>query len=559
MPNPSSDFPTAIHTPIDASANADSPLGGTAPNHADVHGKVEQELVAIQAKIGVGASPASAATDGQVLTKQNDGSTAWESPSGGGGDVAGSINAAPAKTTPVDADLFGITDSAASFILKKLTWANIKATLKTYFDTLYATVAHTHAQSDITNLTSDLAGKQPLDADLTTIAAINSATTGVIASDGAGWITKTYSALKTALSLVKGDVGLGNVDNTSDADKPVSTAQQTALDAKRHLQRLTFNNAAYVISATKDAVVAQIGTMSASRAVTLPAANSVPAGTELMIMDASGTVTSTNTIVITRAGSDTINGATTDSISTAYGWRRLVSDGSSKWNLDAGLVRQSQIDTDATLIANSDSKVTSQKAVKTLHGNRWATQISLYKQPITGATVRSAIAMVANRAYFHMFQVPKPGVTTLTDILIEITTGSAATGRFGVFYITDGKDPANGVTLIADLGTVDLTSTAVKETTVSQVLNYDWILIGVYCPSASPVWRGLNSPAGGSHSSFQQIGYHSGASYVQDRPIMGWTVSGIDYSAGMPSSIASLTQAPGGSTATPVMLARFSY
>jgi len=32
--------------------------------------------------------------------------------------------------------------------------------------------------------------------------------------------------------LVKGDVGLGNVDNTSDESKPVSTAQQTALDLK---------------------------------------------------------------------------------------------------------------------------------------------------------------------------------------------------------------------------------------------------------------------------------------------------------------------------------------
>lgn len=34
------------------------------------------------------------------------------------------------------------------------------------------------------------------------------------------------------VTLVKGDVGLGNVDNTSDAAKPVSTAQQTALDLK---------------------------------------------------------------------------------------------------------------------------------------------------------------------------------------------------------------------------------------------------------------------------------------------------------------------------------------
>ena len=33
-------------------------------------------------------------------------------------------------------------------------------------------------------------------------------------------------------TLVKGDVGLGNVDNTSDANKPVSTATQTALDLK---------------------------------------------------------------------------------------------------------------------------------------------------------------------------------------------------------------------------------------------------------------------------------------------------------------------------------------
>ncbi|SEE14231.1 DUF2793 domain-containing protein [Pseudomonas coleopterorum] len=34
------------------------------------------------------------------------------------------------------------------------------------------------------------------------------------------------------VNLAKGDVGLGNVTNTADADKPVSTAQQTALNAK---------------------------------------------------------------------------------------------------------------------------------------------------------------------------------------------------------------------------------------------------------------------------------------------------------------------------------------
>ena len=48
------------------------------------------------------------------------------------------INGAATKATPVNADMVGLMDSAASNILKKLSWANIKATLKTYFDTLYA-------------------------------------------------------------------------------------------------------------------------------------------------------------------------------------------------------------------------------------------------------------------------------------------------------------------------------------------------------------------------------------------------------------------------------------
>lgn len=74
------------------------------------------------------------------------------------------LSVSTALTTPDDADLGMIVDvsdttDAASGTNKKITWANIKATLKSYFDTLYAAVSHTHAQSDITNLTSDLAGK----------------------------------------------------------------------------------------------------------------------------------------------------------------------------------------------------------------------------------------------------------------------------------------------------------------------------------------------------------------------------------------------------------------
>lgn len=53
---------------------------------------------------------------------------------------------------------------------------------------------------------------------------------------GAQVNTVTSVAGKTgAVALVKGDVGLGNADNTSDADKPISTATQTALNDKAPL------------------------------------------------------------------------------------------------------------------------------------------------------------------------------------------------------------------------------------------------------------------------------------------------------------------------------------
>jgi hypothetical protein len=54
--------------------------------------------------------------------------------------------------------------------------------------------------------------------------------------DLSGLVTKTTTvnghALSTNVTVSKSDVGLGNVDNTSDANKPVSSATQTALNAK---------------------------------------------------------------------------------------------------------------------------------------------------------------------------------------------------------------------------------------------------------------------------------------------------------------------------------------
>lgn len=61
---------------------------------------------------------------------------------GGGGDTITSegalINSAAEKTTPVDADMFSIRNSVGG-LLAKFSWLNLKANLKTYFDSLVTT------------------------------------------------------------------------------------------------------------------------------------------------------------------------------------------------------------------------------------------------------------------------------------------------------------------------------------------------------------------------------------------------------------------------------------
>ena len=54
-----------------------------------------------------------------------------------------------------------------------------------------------------------------------------------------GTQTLTNKTITSPSGLVKGDVGLGSVDNTTDAAKPISTATQTALDLKANSSDIT--------------------------------------------------------------------------------------------------------------------------------------------------------------------------------------------------------------------------------------------------------------------------------------------------------------------------------
>ena len=76
-----------------------------------------------------------------------------------------------------------------------------------------------------------------------TLAKMDNVATGTVfyrktASTGVPEV-QTLATLKTDLAITKTDVGLGNVDDTSDANKPISTAAQTALDSKAPISNST--------------------------------------------------------------------------------------------------------------------------------------------------------------------------------------------------------------------------------------------------------------------------------------------------------------------------------
>ena len=133
----------------------------------------------------------------------------------------------------------GIGDTAA---LATMTYAD------TAVSTHSADTTSVHGIAD----TADLATKAYADAaasnavstslgthELDTLSVHGIADTSLLVTT-TGTQTHTNKTITTPAGLVKSDVGLGNVDNTADTGKPVSTAQQTALDLKANLAGPTF-------------------------------------------------------------------------------------------------------------------------------------------------------------------------------------------------------------------------------------------------------------------------------------------------------------------------------
>jgi hypothetical protein len=140
-----------------------------------------------------------------------------------------------------------------------------------------------------------------------------------------------YRGDKTFATLNKAAVGLGNVDNTSDANKPVSTAQQTALDAKTN-KLITTNRqtASYTLVLSDADKLVEMNVGSANN-LTVPLNSSVAFSTGTQILLAQYGAGQT-TIVATSGVTIRSNGAKLK-LNAQYSGATLVKIAENEWYL----------------------------------------------------------------------------------------------------------------------------------------------------------------------------------------------------------------------------------
>jgi hypothetical protein len=204
--------------------------------------------------------------------------------------------------------------------------------------------------------------------------------------------------------------------------------------------RTTHGNSAYSILSTDHYVVTSAA-LTAPRVWTLPAASAVSAGYLIVVQDEFGGVTSTNTIAITPAGSDTINGANNASSSTiavAYGGYLLASDGTSKWSVVANTIQQAYscaATKFATSLSAAGVTTCTQPAFTDIGGTAAAAQLPL---ATTGA-----------------FGAVKPDGTTVT-----ISGGVISSVSGGAGTVTNAANLADKAVVVGNGGTTGVKTLA---------------------------------------------------------------------------------------------------
>ena len=177
-----------------------------------------------------------------------------------------------------------------------------------------ADVASLAGSETLTNKTISLASNTVSG----TIAQFNTAVTDADLATLAGTETLTNKTLtspviNTPTGITKSDVGLANVDNTTDANKPVSTATQTALDLKAPKADPTFTGTVSGVTKSHVGLGDVDNTSDSAKPVSTATQTALDLKAPLAAPAFTGTATAVN---LTISGDLTVNGTTTNLNST---------------------------------------------------------------------------------------------------------------------------------------------------------------------------------------------------------------------------------------------------
>lgn len=171
-----------------------------------------------------------------------------------GATIATLLHAASNKSAIVDADEVGGTDSANSFSLIRTTWTNVKAFLKTYFDTLYAAINNPTVTGKLSIKTTGTSFFHYIKSNSATVA--SAATIDLDLTEAGAGILTVYSARISNATYRTATVyfiflryGSWTLTSISTANGPSGSAAFTVTNPSDNIVRVTNNAGEDVILA----------------------------------------------------------------------------------------------------------------------------------------------------------------------------------------------------------------------------------------------------------------------------------------------------------------------
>lgn len=167
--------------------------------------------------------------------------------------------------------------------------------------------------------------------------------------------------------------------------------------------------------------------LTAARTITLPAAASFAAGCHLSIVDETGNCSATKSLTVARAGTDTIDGATSAVLASAYAGLVLVCNGSNAWAVLAQTTPP-QLNTVAQGPNGSQIQLGILEQLITLSGTSVTSTIQIPNRAIVFAVSELVVTAVTGAPSFG---VGVSGNTTQFGGSLGVSAGSSNSGIIG--------------------------------------------------------------------------------------------------------------------------------